>query len=198
MNNDEIELVVAKYCGNGMELLKRICYPIMMKFGWCEDLDRDDFYSIANETVWQAAKQFQSNEPDIDKKIESFEIFLRICICKKFKTEMTRKNRKKRIPKQKIYSIYAAIGTDDERTYADTLASDFDICNEVDGLRDDGLDKFISRLSRKQFQIVELIIIGFEKEDIKKILGIDDKRYDVCIGNMRNFETRILLTGKDQ
>lgn len=204
MKNYEVEIVVRKYCGNGMNLLKKICFPIIKKFGGLCDLDYDDFYSIANETVWQAAIMFQKDKENdhdydqhVDVRLREFDVFLKICLLKKFKTEMTRKNRKKRIPVDKIYGLYDPISNDEgSSAYIDVLSSDFNMDDEVKGLKNEGLEMFLTSLSRKQFQIVELIIIGFEKDDIKRILGIDEKRYEICIGRLRNLDTRLLLTGK--
>jgi DNA-binding NarL/FixJ family response regulator len=105
---------------------------------------------------------------------------------------MTRRNRKKRIASKVIISIDA--NYDDEgRSYKDIIDSGFDINNEIDELKSDGLDMFLSTLSKKQIKIVDLIMQGYSKDEIKEILGISEARYQTCIGRLRCFDTLTLL-----
>lgn len=191
MKDENIDAIVIYYCGDGMRRLRQICDPMIAKFGSLSKVDYDDFYSIANETVWTAAKQFDDDIHDC------FDIFLRCCLSKKFKTEMTRRNRQKRIPTGKIGSIDGTVSQDSDRPLAEVLDSGYRIENEIEELREsDCIKVFISGLSKKQIKIVGLIIQGYDKETIKKILGISDKRYDICINGMKTLNNRLLLTGK--
>ena len=191
MRDDEISKVLEKYCGKEMVLLRKICDPMIVKFGGITEADYDDFYSIANETVWVAAKQFDDSVHD------SFDTFLKGCLMNKFKTVMTRRNRKKRIPANVICSIYSKVSEDSDKTLADVLDSGYRISDEIEELQEgDGFDEFMASLSKKQLQIVEMIIQGYEKDDIKRILNMTDKRYETCIGRLKTFDNRLLLTGK--
>ena len=92
--------VLQPYCENDMRLLKRISQSIFMRFN--EPLtkaDYDDFYSIANMTLWQA---YNSYNPYMGI---SFEGFLHTCLQKKFKTELTHRHRQKRILNQFAVSL---------------------------------------------------------------------------------------------
>lgn len=62
--------VLQPYCENDMQLLKKISKSIFIKFN--EPLSRadyDDFYSIANLTLWQACISYN---PEMGVSFESF------------------------------------------------------------------------------------------------------------------------------
>lgn len=91
MGNAELA-VLQPYCENDMRRLKKMSQSIFLKFNEpLANADYDDFYSIANQTLWQAYNAYDS-----DMGV-SFEGFLRSCLEKKFKTELTHRHRQKRI-----------------------------------------------------------------------------------------------------
>lgn len=190
MQEQKILEVCEFYCGNGMVLLKRICDPMIHKFGGLTESEYDDFYSIANATVWVAAMKFDEGVND------SFDNYLRSCIYKKFKTRMTKKNRRKRIPTNLIDCIDLPINESNDRTYAEVIGSGYDILDDIKEFQDNGLEMFKANLSKLQKKIVDLMIMGFEKEEIKKILNITDRKYETCVGRMKTYENQILLSGK--
>ena len=88
MGNKESLEIIRPYCENNMRLLKRVSRSIFMKFNEpLTNADYDEFYSIANMTLWQAYQSYNS-EMGI-----SFENFLYSCLQKKFKSELTRRYR---------------------------------------------------------------------------------------------------------
>ena len=127
-------------------------------------------------------------------KNSNFEAYLVDCINNSFKTFLTKINRKKRIPKRRMKNYY---GDDNESLspIVENVDSGFDIMKEIPCLRDNGLETFRSKLSRKQNMVVDLIIMGYGKNEIIQILGISPRRYDIYIGSMCNLENRILLSG---
>ena len=53
--------ILQPYCENDMRLLKRLSQSIFMKFNEpLSKADYDDFYSIANLTLWQCYNSFDS------------------------------------------------------------------------------------------------------------------------------------------
>lgn len=193
MNEAKVKEICNKYSENNMARLKRISYPLIAKYGGVSNADYDDFYSIANETLWKAARDYDE-EYSIDNLIK-FENFLYGCLSKKFKTYITERNRQKRIPSQLITSIDAPVADGSERTYAEVLESDFDVTEEIEELSGNtNFDKFLSGLSKKQIAIVDLIIQGYDFDAIKKILNITEKRFRTCMNGMKTFNNRILLS----
>lgn len=192
MRDEDVLREVNRYCGDGMLLLKKVCFPIIAQFGGIAESEYEDFWSAANETVWSAAVRFDDTIHD------SFDNYLKGCLHNRFKTLMTKKNRKKRIPVNHCVSIDTRINEDSEKTYADLLDSGYRIDDDIKELNDDndGLDEFLNGLSKKQLQIVNLIMFGYDKDEIKQKLKMSDKRFETCVSRMRTFENRILLGGR--
>ena len=71
---DQEYAVLQRYCENDMRLLKKISESVFKKFGEpISKADYADFYSIANQTLWQAYNVYNA-----DMGI-SFDAFLRRC-----------------------------------------------------------------------------------------------------------------------
>lgn len=191
MNN--IEVLIVSYTENNMRKLKQICYPMIIKIGGITELDYDDFYSIANETLWKAATVYNEKEND------SFDAFLRGCIERKFKTEMTRRNRDRRIPSSQIDRLDRPMrdGERESRTFGESLPSKHDIESEIDELsKNINLINYINSLSKKQKEIAKLVIDGYELHAIKEALGYTDERFALLLEGMRTFEKHLILNGR--
>ena len=76
-------------------------------------------------TLWQA---YNAYDPDAGI---SFDGFLRSCLQKKFKTELTHRHRQKRILNQFAVSLDAVNDKEEECNLLDFIASDFDTFEEV-------------------------------------------------------------------
>lgn len=119
--------------------------------------DYDDFYSIANETLWKA---YNAYDPDMGV---SFEGFLRSCLENKFKTELTRRHRQKRIIDRYAVSLDVANEGGNDCCLLDFIPSDFntfeEAVKEVDGEQyRDKVKRYIARLSNQQIAILNLLI----------------------------------------
>ncbi|MGN1275907.1 MAG: sigma-70 family RNA polymerase sigma factor [Floccifex sp.] len=186
MDNKTLE-VLQPYCENDMRLLKRISQSIFLRFN--EPLtkaDYDEFYSIANMTLWQA---YQSYNP----KVGTFEGFLYSCLQRKFKTELTRRHRQKRVFDNYNISLDAINDTEEECSLLDFIPSDFDTFDEVLEKQDkeqytDKVQEYISKLSNQQVNILNLLIDGYKPIEIRKILGISTKEYADDLQIMRDYE----------
>lgn len=180
--------VLQPYCENDMQLLKRISRSIFMRFN--EPLaksDHDDFYSIANMTLWQA---YNAYDPDNGV---SFDGFLNTCLQKKFKTELTSRHRQKRILNQFAVSLDAVNDNEEECNLLDFIASDFDTFEEVakrqeNGQYQDKIQQYISKLSNRQVNILNLLIDGYKPNEIRKILEISAQEYTDDLQFMRSYE----------
>lgn len=175
MSNQDFA-VLQPYCENDMRLLKRISKSIFMRFSEpLTEADFDDFYSIALLTLWQA---YQSYDP----KVGSFEGFLYSCLQRKFKTELTRRHRQKRVFDNYNISLDATIDSEKECTLSEVIPSDFDTFNEaVEGQDNEQytekMKAFLSRLSNQQVNILNLLIDGYNPMEIRASLGISKKEY---------------------
>lgn len=173
---DKTTEILQPYCENDMRLLKRISKSIFMRFSEpLTEADYDDFYSIALLTLWQA---YQSYDP----KVGSFEWFLYSCLQRKFKTELTRRHRQKRIFDNYKISLDATIDNEKECNLSEIIPSDFDTFKEAmesqeNGQYTDKAQKFLSRLSNQQVNILNLLIDGYKPMEIREILEISESEY---------------------
>lgn len=187
MGNQDLA-ILQPYCENDMKQLKKMSRAIFMKFNeTISNADYDDFYSIANMTLWQA---FNSYDSDMGV---SFEGFLYSCLKKKFKSEITNRHRHKRIINQFAISLDAENEDEDKCSLMDLLSSDFDTFDEV--LKRQGKDQYqskiqqyLSRLSNQQINILNLLMDGYKPNEIRQKLEISEKRYTDELQVMRNYE----------
>lgn len=181
------------YCENDMKKLKAISKSIFMRFN--EPLaraDYDDFFSIANLTLWQA---YQSYDPD---KGVCFEGFLYSCLQKKFKTELRSRHRDKRIVNQFAVSLDAVNEDEDKNSLLDLLPSDFDTFEEM--LKDQGkgqyqskVQQYLSKLSNLQINILNLLMDDYQAFEIQQILKLSKKEYLGNLEVMRSYENVKIL-----
>ena len=185
--------VLQPYCENDMQLLKRISRSIFMRFN--EPLtkaDHDDFYSIANMTLWQA---YNAYDPDNGV---SFDGFLHTCLQKKLKTELTSRHRQKRILNQFAVSLDAVNDDEEECNLLDFIASDFDTFEEVAKRQEndqyqDKIQQYITKLSDQQVNTLNLLIDGYEPYEIRQMLDISEKEYTENMQFMRSYENVKIL-----
>ena len=192
MNNKDLS-ILQPYCENDMKKLKKMSKSIFKRFNEpLTEADYDDFYSLANLTLWTA---YNSYDPSNGV---CFEGFLHTCLQKKFKTELTNRHRHKRILNQLAVSLDAVNDDEDERTLLDTVSSDFDTFEEVlkryeKEQYQDKIQEYISRLSRQQISILNFLMDGYEPHEIRKILGISEREYSANMEIIRSYENVKIL-----
>ena len=154
--------------------------------------DHDDFYSIANMTLWQA---YNAYDPDNGV---SFDGFLHTCLQKKLKTELTSRHRQKRILNQFAVSLDAVNDDEEECNLLDFIASDFDTFEEVAKRQEndqyqDKIQQYITKLSDQQVNTLNLLIDGYEPYEIRQMLDISEKEYTENMQFMRSYENVKIL-----
>ena len=180
--------VLEPYCENDMYKLKRMSRSIFMKFNEpLSNADYDDFYSVANLVLWQA---YNSYDPDMGVK---FEGFLHSCLSKKFKTELEYRHRQKRVLNQFAVSLDAASENDEEYCLLDCVASDFDTFEEVVRRQEkdqfqDKVQTYLSRLSKQQIRILNMLMDGYKPNEIRQALKISSTEYAENLRIMKSYE----------
>ena len=155
--------------------------------------DYDDFFSIANMTLWQA---YNSYDPDMGI---DFDVFLRVCLKKKFSTEIRNRHRTKRIVNQMSISLDSTNEKGEECSLLDFIPSDFDTFEEVMKEQENQpyqnkVQQYLSRLSIQQVNILNLLIDGYKPNEIRQILELSSSEYADNIQIMRSYENiRILF-----
>lgn len=187
------------YCENNMQRLKYISYQIFYKFGGISEKDYDDFYSIANMVLWNDIQSFD------ESKGISFENILKFHLRNKFKTAMTKRNRKKRGGTNDRYgsqevSLDAPVSSQDgnDTNLLEIISNDMksDMEDQVTGLKySDRVGKFLDNLSRRNRKIAMYIMVGYDPKDIKRILNISEREYNQAILEFRLYENICILKG---
>ncbi len=187
------------YCENNMQRLKYISYQIFSKFGGISEKDYDDFYSIANMVLWNDIQSFD------ESKGISFENILKFHLRNKFKTAMTKRNRKKRGGTNDRYgsqevSLDAPVSSQDgnDTNLLEIISNDMksDMEDQVTGLKySDRVGKFLDNLSRRNRKIAMYIMVGYDPKDIKRILNISERKYNQAILEFRLYENICILKG---
>lgn len=185
--------VLQPYCDNEMQLLKKISRSIFMRFN--ESLagaDYDDFYSIANMTLWQAYNVYDPHTGI------SFDGFLRSCLQKKFKSELTHRHRQKRVLNQLAISLDAVGDGEDECSLLEFIPSDFDTFEEATKQNDnqkyqDKVQQYISRLSDIQVNILNLLVDGYKPTEILLELQISAREYADNMQIIKSYENVKIL-----
>lgn len=192
MNSKDLA-VLQPYCENDMRQLKRMSRSIFMRFNEpLTNADYDDFYSIANITLWQA---YNSYDPEMGVK---FEGFLHSCLKKKFKSELTKRHRQRRVIHQFTVSFDSLNDDENECSLLDYIPSDFDTFDEVlkrqeKGQYQDKVQQYISKLSKKQVDILNMLMDGYAVKEIQQTLGISSKEYADNLHVMRSYENIKIL-----
>lgn len=183
MDNEQKRQILEEYASNNMAKLRKISYPLFIKFGGISEKDHDDFYSKANMELWKATEVFDETNS------VTFEAYLLGCLKRKFMTEMTGLNREKRKGDRSSFSLDTPIGENEGITLGDLLAADFDLDKEVFGndvIEDVKIEKYLDRLSKMQRNIVGLLSSGYKAIEIQDLLHISSKRY---LDNLRAIQS---------
>ena len=185
--------IMEEYSANDMRKLKQLSYSIFVKFGGIYQKDNDEFYSKANEELWKATETYD------DTTGVPFDKYLKMCLQRKFKTQMTDMNRIKRKADRDALSIETPIvGKDGSTsTVEDTLKSEFNIENEISEeigiLKDERVELYLNTLSKVQQKIVLLLVDGYLQDEIIELLHISKKEYVDNLIGIRAYENVKIL-----
>ena len=177
------------YADNAKKLHKTVD-RILCKFGGLSGKDTDDFYSLANEVFADVIKRYDYKQ--------SFDGFLYSCLSNKIMTEITKRNREKRKADRMCVSLDVVNGDEEECSLLDFLPSDFDTFEEVvkrqeSGKYQDKVERYISRLSNCQVNILNLLIDGFKPNEVQRLLEISPTEYADNMQAMRSYENIKIL-----
>lgn len=186
-----MQSILNTYYNNNAKKLHHMVDKLLLQFGGIEGRDRDDFYSLANEVFCDVLNRYDRNQP--------FETFLYSCLDRKIKTEMTRRNRKKRQSDRDSISIEANVNGTDNLTVGDTIASREDVeRNILDECRDEKVLRYLNRLSNKQQEILNLIVIGYKRQEIQEILHMNNHEFVNCMEAIHSSRNISILLKKQR
>ena len=174
------------YYADNAKKLRRIVDKILFKFRGLSNKDLDDFYSLANEVFTDVLKRYDG--------VQSFDGFLYSCLSNKIMTEITKRNREKRKADRLCTSLDAVNGDDEEWNLYNLIPSDFNTFDEAvkaqenGHYQDDKVKQYISRLSNRQVNILNLLVDGYKPNEIRQMLEISPKEYADDLSTMRSYE----------
>ena len=180
--------LVDLYFKNDGKVLYGLIDKVLFKLKF--DVENSDFYSLGSEIFLDALCRYDETQ--------DFNGFLYSCLMNKFKTEMTRRNRKKRQGDNNSISIDTPIGDEDGNfTIGDTIASKSTIEKEFFEEREESYSKemcrYLGRLSNLQKEVLRLISIGFMPSEILEELHINQKMYEDCYQAIHSYRNISLL-----
>lgn len=187
---EDTEQLLAEYYKNNGKKLRRMVDSILCKFGGLRQMDKDDFYSLANEVFCKALERYDGNR--------CFDGFLYSCLRKRIHTEITKRNRLKRQGDYCCVSIDAPAGEDGSAALAEMIPSSFDLDRELAerlGIsEEDRMEVYLGKLSEIQREIVTLLSDGYIGTEIRKMLAISPKTYKDCLCGIQAYENiKVLL-----
>lgn len=183
--------ILDSYYADNAKKLHKVVDKILSKFGGLSNRDKDDFYSLANEVFAEIMKKYDYGQ--------SFDGFLYSCLLNKIMLEITRRNREKRKADRMAVSFDVTKENEEECSLLNIIPSDFDTFEEVNkrqgrGQYQDKVQQYISRLSNRQVNILNLLVDGYKANEIQRILEITSTEYSEELKTMRSYENvRILF-----
>ncbi|MDE6218857.1 MAG: hypothetical protein K2G51_00195 [Lachnospiraceae bacterium] len=181
----QLQILDAYYTDNARKL-HRVVDRILSKFGGLTYKDTDDFYSLVNVVFADAIKRYDCEQ--------SFDGFLYSCLSYKIMSEITKRNREKRKADRLSISLEAANDKGEDYSLLDCIPSDFDTFEEVSKRQENGqyggskVQKYISKLSNQQVNILNLLIDGYKPFEVRRILEMSPKEYENNMQIMRCYE----------
>ena len=193
MTNKELpalQPILDTYYADNAKKLHKVVDRILSKFGGLSDKDMDDFYSLANEVFADIMKKYDDSQ--------SFDGFLYSCLSNKIMTEITKRNREKRKADRMAISLDATNESGEDCCLLDFIPSDFDTFEEVAkrqgrGQYQDKVKQYVSKLSNRQVNILNLLIDGYRSIEIQLILEISSTEYAEDLKIMRSYENVKIL-----
>lgn len=189
---ENVKPIVDSYYANNAKQLYNLVDKILFKLHFV-DVDKNDFYSLANEVFMYVVKDYDSSK--------SFDGFLYSCLYKKFCTEMTRRCRKKRMGDKMDISIDTPIGDDEKLTIGDLIQSDFNIDNvlfeNTNDFQDEKVKNFLDNLPFIQRKILEMKMEDVPVSEIKEKLGLGDNQYNQYCQDLKSFTNISILFGNE-
>lgn len=180
--------LIDSYFENDGKKLYAMIDKILFKLKF--DVDKSDFYSLGNEIFLDALCRYDGKQ--------DFNGFLYSCLCNKFKTEMTRRNREKRKADRMALSLEEKVGSDDENGVvgdfiADKTTIESEFFEEREETYSEKMSKYLGRLSNLQKEVLRLISIGFAPSEILEELHINQKMYEDCYSAIHAYRNKSIL-----
>lgn len=207
MTERQKQEIYKEYSANNMKKLRQIIYKTFSIFGGLYQMDFDDFLSRANLELWHIVESFD------DTVGVPFEAYLRKRIPLKIMQEKTYAGRDRRTQYLRdkngekikdefgryieIQKIYIDAPSEDGVDLSEKLPSAFNLeealIENSDEQFSENMQKYLSKLSKKQRAVATLLSEGYKPEEIREILHITNKQYTDCMMAIRSYDNTKIL-----
>ena len=182
-----MEKIILSYYEDNAKKMRTMIDKILFRLKF--NVDNEDFYSLGNEVFLDVLNRYDGKQ--------DFDGFLYSCLVRKFKTEMTRRNRYKRQADRMAISIDSPVGEDENMTLSDIIADKDTIekifFEENEDTYSAEMQRYLSRLSILQREVLRLISIGFNPNEILTELHINKKQYEDCYQAIHSYRNISIL-----
>ena len=182
-----MEKIIISYYEDNAKKMRTMIDKILFRLKF--NVDNEDFYSLGNEVFLDVLNRYDGKQ--------DFDGFLYSCLVRRFKTEMTRRNRYKRQADRMAISIDSPVGEDENMTLSDIIADKDTIekifFEENEDAYSAEMQRYLSRLSILQREVLRLISIGFNPNEILTELHINKKQYEDCYQAIHSYKNISLL-----
>ena len=182
-----MEKIILSYYEDNAKKMRTMIDKILFRLKF--NVDNEDFYSLGNEVFLDVLNRYDGKQ--------DFDGFLYSCLVRKFKTEMTRRNRYKRQTDKMAISIDSPVGEDENMTLSDIIADKDTIekifFEENEDAYSAEMQRYLSRLSILQREVLRLISIGFNPNEILTELHINKKQYGDCYNAIHAYRNISIL-----
>ena len=182
-----MEKIILSYYEDNAKKMRTMIDKILFRLKF--NVDNEDFYSLGNEVFLDVLNRYDGKQ--------DFDGFLYSCLVRKFKTEMTRRNRYKRQADRMAISIDSPVGEDENMTLSDIIADKDTIekifFEENEDTYSAEMKRYLSRLSILQREVLRLISIGFNPNEILTELHINKKQYEDCYQAIHSYRNISIL-----
>ena len=179
--------IILSYYEDNAKKMRTMIDKILFRLKF--NVDNEDFYSLGNEVFLDVLNRYDGKQ--------DFDGFLYSCLVRKFKTEMTRRNRYKRQADRMAISIDSPVGEDENMTLSDIIADKDTIekifFEENEDTYSAEMQRYLSRLSILQREVLRLISIGFNPNEILTELHINKKQYEDCYEAIHSYRNISIL-----
>ena len=206
---DSQKATIYDYCKNDMKKLKSICNFVWGKKG-IPNCYHDDLYDDAINVLSESVITFNPNGKsqfktyltnNIRKSYKQWyrDNFLR---AKRNNLELDENRKIKRDEKENPIIIHnvsfdVPINDEEEITLQDVIKGKNTVESEIFGEKEIGyskkMERYLSRLSNPQKEVLRLISIGFTVNEILNELNITKKQYDDCYNAIHSYRNMQIL-----
>lgn len=189
------EQVITLYCENEMKRLKELCNPLIYRKGIGQtDMDYDDLCSLAMSTLLESVERFD------ESKGCRFQTFLINNINRSFHDWTRDRRRLRRCNARRdengrlefIPDCSMDVSYEDGGCVYEKIDSGFRVENEVSSelglFVDERVEAFLGGLGGTKRRIVELLMDGYSPGEVRKELGISDRKYRELFRQIKSFD----------